>query len=81
MSQRLTWTQLTPRSSRNCFKVGNEGSTAIVMATHNVYQAKRLADTFAFMLYGRLIKIGHPSEVLEASDDITLTRFLRGELV
>jgi tungstate transport system ATP-binding protein len=36
----------------------------VVMATHNMLQARRLADRIAVLVEGRLIALGRPEEVL-----------------
>jgi tungstate transport system ATP-binding protein len=36
----------------------------VIMATHNMLQARRLADRVAVLVEGRLVKVGEPREVL-----------------
>jgi tungstate transport system ATP-binding protein len=58
----------------------NYGAT-IVIATHNMFQAKRLGDRIALLLNGKFIEVGD-SEVIFDNPKEPLTRaFIRGELI
>jgi len=56
-------------------------NTTIVLATHNLYQAKRLAGRVVFMLGGELIEVGDVGEVFSNPKDERTDRFLKGEMV
>jgi tungstate transport system ATP-binding protein len=55
--------------------------TTIVLATHNLYQARRLASRVALLLDGRLIEIGSTGEILNAPRDPRTRAFVSGEMV
>jgi tungstate transport system ATP-binding protein len=49
--------------------------------THNVFQAKRLADRAMMMLDGEVIEVAEPAKILENPDDPRTQAFVRGEMV
>jgi tungstate transport system ATP-binding protein len=53
----------------------------IVLVTHNVFQAKRLADRVGLMLGGRLVEVKKTVEFFDAPSDPRTTAFVRGEMV
>jgi tungstate transport system ATP-binding protein len=55
--------------------------TTIVMSTHDLGQARRLADEVAFMIRGRLVEHAPASTFFTAPRTIPAAGFLRGELV
>lgn len=58
-----------------------ERRTTVVLVTHNVFQAKRLAQRVGLMLGGRLIEIAEAKRFFEAPADPRTTAFVRGEMV
>lgn len=58
-----------------------ERATTVVVVTHNVFQAKRLAQRVGLMLGGRLIEIAETKQFFEAPSDPRTTAFVRGEMV
>lgn len=58
-----------------------ERGTTVVLVTHNVFQAKRLAHRVGLMLGGRLIEIAETKEFFDAPKDLRTTAFVRGEMV
>jgi tungstate transport system ATP-binding protein len=58
-----------------------ERGTTVVLVTHNVFQAKRLAHRVALMLGGRLIEIAETKQFFDAPNDSRTTAFVRGEMV
>ncbi len=54
--------------------VNRENKTAIMMATHNIFQAKKLPHRVALMDEGRITEIGTPAEVFSKLSK-NLTRF------
>ncbi len=58
-----------------------EYGTTVVLVTHNVFQAKRLAHRVALMLGGRLIEIAGTKQFFDAPKDSRTTAFVRGEMV
>ncbi len=55
--------------------------TTVVLATHNLHQARRLAARTAVLLDGALVEIGPTAEVLERPRDAAARAFVRGEMV
>lgn len=55
--------------------------TSIIMVTHNLFQAKRLADKILFLNEGRIIEQGDAQEIFEQPQDQRTAAFLRGETV
>jgi tungstate transport system ATP-binding protein len=55
--------------------------TTVVLVTHNVFQAKRLAHRTALLLEGRLVEIAATPTFFEAPSDPRTAAFVRGEMV
>jgi tungstate transport system ATP-binding protein len=55
--------------------------TTIILVTHNVFQAKRLAHRVGLMLSGRLIEIAETRDFFDAPNDPRTAAFVRGEMV
>lgn len=55
--------------------------TTVVMVTHNVFQARRLAQRAAFLLAGRLVESAPVTEFFNAPQDARTGAFVRGEMV
>jgi len=53
----------------------------IVLATHQTFQARRLADRAALLLDGRIIEVGATTTFFSASHDPRTRAFLTGEMV
>ena len=53
----------------------------VVVATHDMDQAERVADRTAVMLGGQLIEVGATERVFGDPEDPAARRFIRGELV
>ncbi len=62
-------------------KVNREQGTTVVVVTHNVFQAKRIARDVAFMVEGRIVEVGLTAEVLANAKDPRTAAFVRGEMV
>jgi tungstate transport system ATP-binding protein len=54
---------------------------AVVVATHDMQQARRIADRVAVLLDGTVIEQGPTEQVFEAPDDDRTRKFVAGELV
>lgn len=61
--------------------ISNERSTTVVLVTHNVFQAGRLADRTMMLLNGKVIEVAKPSKILENPEDPRTRAFIRGEMV
>ncbi|MDO9087713.1 MAG: phosphate ABC transporter ATP-binding protein [Anaerolineaceae bacterium] len=60
----------------------NKGSgTTLVLVTHNIFQAKRLAHRVVFLLEGQLIEMGSNSEFFNTPRDPRTKAFIGGEMV
>lgn len=55
--------------------------TTVILVTHNVFQAKRLAHRTALLLEGRLVEIAATSTFFESPADPRTSAFVRGEMV
>lgn len=55
--------------------------TTVVLVTHNVFQAKRLAHRTALLLEGRLVEIAATHTFFEMPSDPRTAAFVRGEMV
>jgi tungstate transport system ATP-binding protein len=61
--------------------INEEQGTTIVLVTHNVFQARRLAHRVAFLLDGELIEVGSVEQIFEAPADPRTAAFVRGDMV
>ena len=55
--------------------------TTIVMVTHDVFQARRLAQRTGLLLSGELVEVGETEAFFERPGDRRTAGFVRGELV
>lgn len=62
-------------------RVNRERSTTIVLVTHNVFQARRLAHRVALMLEGRIVEIAATYTFFETPSDPRTAAFVRGDMV
>lgn len=58
----------------------SRGAT-IVLATHQVFQARRLADRMALLLDGSIVEVGPTASLLDAPRDLRTRAFLNGEMI
>ncbi|MBI1878271.1 MAG: phosphate ABC transporter ATP-binding protein [Chloroflexi bacterium] len=61
--------------------VNREWGATVVLVTHNVFQAKRLAHRTGLLLEGRLIEIADTPTFFNAPTDPRTAAFVRGEMV
>jgi len=61
--------------------LNRERGTTIVLVTHNVFQAKRLAQRVALLLDGKVMEVAPVQEFFEAPRDPRTAAFVRGEMV
>ncbi|MGA2193034.1 MAG: ATP-binding cassette domain-containing protein, partial [Nitrospirota bacterium] len=54
---------------------------AVVLVTHNLFQARRLSDRVFFMYGGRLVESGTPKELFTSPKDELTRKFISGEVV
>lgn len=62
-------------------KIKGRNKITIVMVTHNLYQAQRLADYVLFMHDGRIIDHGAVKEFFAGPKDERAYRFITGQMV
>jgi len=55
--------------------------TTIVLVTHNVFQARRLAHRAALMLDGRIVEVADVGTFFQSPQDPRTAAFVRGEMV
>jgi tungstate transport system ATP-binding protein len=64
----------------NIIQALNDAGTKIVLVTHNLGQARRLADEILFVHEGRLVERGPADVFLKSPASPEAARFLEGEL-
>jgi len=58
-----------------------ESGTTVVLVTHNVFQAKRLATRVGLMLSGRLVEVAPARQFFDSPADARTAAFVRGEMI
>ena len=61
--------------------LNRERGTTLVLVTHNVFQAKRLAHRVALMLEGQIVEVAGVEDFFESPHDPRTAAFARGEMV
>jgi tungstate transport system ATP-binding protein len=59
----------------------HQRGVTIVLVTHQVFQARRLADRTALILDGRLIEVAATAQLLDSPRDHRVRAFVNGEMV
>jgi tungstate transport system ATP-binding protein len=62
-------------------RIRSERGTTIVIATHNIYQVKRIADRVGILLSGELIEVNSKDGIFTAPKDARSAAFIRGEMI
>jgi tungstate transport system ATP-binding protein len=65
----------------NVMQLNRQQGTTVVLVTHNVFQARRLAHRVALLLEGRVIEITDVTTFFESPRDPRTAAFVRGEMV
>ena len=58
-----------------------ERSTTVVLVTHNVFQARRLASRVGLLLEGKIVEVAPVEQFFDSPHDLRTTAFVRGEMV
>jgi len=61
--------------------INREFGTTIILVTHNLFQARRLADEVFFLWEGKMIEKGSGQKLFEHAEDQRTRSFLTGETV
>ncbi|GAB4549669.1 MAG: ATP-binding cassette domain-containing protein [Anaerolineae bacterium] len=61
--------------------LNRQQGTTLVLVTHNVFQARRLASRVALLLEGQVIEVNNVETFFEAPRDPRTAAFVRGEMV
>jgi len=62
-------------------QLNQEGDTTLVLVTHNVFQARRLAHRVALLLEGRIVETADVETFFQSPRDPRTVAFVRGEMV
>lgn len=62
-------------------RIQEHNKLTIIMVTHNVFQAQRLADRVLFMYEGKIVDHGPSKEFFEKPRDERAYRFITGQMV
>lgn len=62
-------------------RAARASGTQLILSTHDLGQAKRLADEVIFMLHGCVLEHGNAREFFDAPKSIQARAFLRGDIV
>jgi tungstate transport system ATP-binding protein len=71
----------TSSVERTILSVKKTYGTTILIATHNMFQAKRLADRVALLFNGKFVETGDPETIFTSPKEATTKAFINGELV
>ncbi|MEZ4675804.1 MAG: phosphate ABC transporter ATP-binding protein [Caldilineaceae bacterium] len=58
-----------------------EVGCTVVVVTHNLFQARRLANRVAFLLDGHIVEVNEADQLFENASDPRTATFVRGEMV
>jgi tungstate transport system ATP-binding protein len=62
-------------------QLNRSAGCTIVLVTHNLFQARRLADRVALMLEGNIIEIACTEQIFDLPTDPRTAAFVRGEMI
>ncbi len=62
-------------------RLNREQGATLVLVTHNVFQARRLATRVAFLLEGRIVEVAEAERFFEQPQDARTAAFVRGDMV
>lgn len=61
--------------------LNRDHSVTMVVVTHNIFQARRLAQRVAFLMEGKLVEIADNPNFFESPRDVRTAAYVRGEMV
>jgi tungstate transport system ATP-binding protein len=62
-------------------RLNREHGTTLVLVTHNVFQAKRLAHRVGLLLEGQIAELSNADAFFESPHDPRTAAFVRGDMV
>lgn len=62
-------------------RLNREQGTTLVLVTHNVFQARRLATRVALLLDGRIVEVAGAEDFFQSPQDPRAAAFIRGDMV
>ena len=62
-------------------KIVKTGGTTVMIATHNMFQAERLANRVGFFLNGELVEIAETDQIFNYPKNDRTRAFIRGEMI
>jgi tungstate transport system ATP-binding protein len=62
-------------------RINDQHGTTLVLVTHNIFQAKRLASRTGFLLDGKVVEIAETGQFFESPTDPRTAAFVRGDMV
>ncbi len=62
-------------------KASKHYKTTVIVVTHNMFQARRLADNIVFMLNGQIVEQGYGEELFEKPLDQRTQAFISGNMI
>lgn len=62
-------------------KSKEQNHTSVIIVTHNMFQAKRIADEVIFMLDGKVIEFGTAEKIFNEPHDERTAQFVSGEML
>jgi tungstate transport system ATP-binding protein len=62
-------------------KLNQQYQTTLVLVTHNVFQAHRMADRVVFLLDGKIVEIAETEQFFQSPKDPRTKLFVNGEMV
>jgi tungstate transport system ATP-binding protein len=62
-------------------ELNTTSQTTLVLVTHNVFQARRLAHRVAFLLDGKIVEVNDVEDFFESPSDPRTRAFVNGEMI
>jgi tungstate transport system ATP-binding protein len=62
-------------------KAKEEYGATVIIATHNMFQARRLGDRVALLLGGKFVEVSDPETMFTNARELVTKAFIKGELI